>query len=98
MIRSKFDALYIGLLCGLILPFLTLLCIYFFQRIGNSFTVFLKITFEYSILAKLISLAAIPDAFLFFGFIRTNKLRSARGVIFSLFLICVFVIIIKFIL
>jgi hypothetical protein len=95
--KSKFDALYIGLITGVLLPCITLLCFIFFNIIGGSLSVYLRITSEYSILSKLISLAAIPDALLFFVFIWTDKLKSARGVIFALFLICTIVIIINLI-
>jgi hypothetical protein len=97
MIRSRFNALYIGFLSGLLLPIVILMCVYFFTKVGGSLSMYLRITFEYSILAKLISLAAIPDALLFFVFIWTDKLKSAKGVIFSLFLMCIIVIIIKLI-
>jgi len=95
MRRAGLNALYIGLISGLIVPFLTLLIIYLFRNTDDSFLRFIKVSIDYSILEKLISLASIPDALLFFIFIWTEKLKSARGVILALFVICVIVIILK---
>ena len=96
MIKSKFNSLYIGLISGLLLPLITMLCFYLFNKGDQNLSMFMHVTFEYAILAKLISLAAIPDALLFYAFIWTEKYKSANGVIFSLFIICLMVIIIKF--
>jgi hypothetical protein len=92
----QLNSLLIGLISGIILPLVTMICFYFFRRVEESFSGFLRMTFEYAILSKLISLAAIPDALLFFTFIWTNKLKSARGVIFAMFILCLLVFIIKF--
>jgi hypothetical protein len=47
------------------------------------------------IISKLLSLAAIPDLLLFFIFIWTDRLKSARGVIGSAFILGIVVIIFK---
>ncbi len=97
MIKSKFNALYIGLLGGLLVPVITFFVFYLVKNTGGSFSMFLSISIEYAILAKLISLAAIPDALLFYMFIWTENNKSAMGVIYALFLICLVVLIIKII-
>lgn len=91
------DEWYIGLISGIIVPLVTLLIFYFSRNTEDTFLIFLKVTFRYSILTKLISLAAIPDALLFFIFLWRDKIKSANGVIMALFLICIVVILIKFI-
>lgn len=48
------------------------------------------------IIPKLLSLAAIADLLLFFVFIWTNKLKSARGVVASAFILGFAVVILKF--
>ena len=48
------------------------------------------------IIPKLLSLAAIPDLLLFFAFIWTDRLKSARGVIGSAFLLGIVIAILKF--
>ncbi len=97
MKKLKFNAVYIGLIIGLLVTFVTLLCFYFFRNVEDSFITYLRVSYEYAILPKLISLAAISNALLFFIFIWTNRLRSARGVIFSLLICCICVLIIKII-
>jgi len=91
----KLNNLLVGLISGLLVPFITLVIFYLVRSREDSFLEYLKLTSEFRVLTNLISLAAIPDALLFFIFIWTNRLRSARGVIFSLLLISLFVIIIK---
>ena len=49
------------------------------------------------IIPKLLSLSAIPELLLFFVFIWTDKLKSARGVIGSAFLLGIVIIILKLI-
>jgi len=96
MIKSKFNSLFIGILGGLLVPVITFFCFYLIKiNAWDSFSTYLRITFQFAILSKLISLAAIPDALLFYIFIWTENYRSAKGVIYSLFGICFIVIIIK---
>jgi len=95
MNKMKFDAIYLGIVTGLVVPLVMLIFFYFFRNIEESFINYLQVTFKYAILSKLISLAAIPDALLFFVFLWTDKFRSAKGVIFSLFIICLIVILLK---
>ena len=95
MISSKFNAIYFGLIMGILLPLLTLIIFYLLRSKEETFLVFLRISYNYKILSNLISLAAIPNALLFFVFLRMNKLQNAKGVILSLFLLCLLVIILK---
>ena len=97
MRKLNLDAWYIGLAGGLIIPLITMVIFYFFRNIEDSFPDYLKLTFRYSILSRLISLAAIPDALLFFLFLRKDKIRSANGVILALFLIVIIVVLLKYV-
>ncbi len=49
------------------------------------------------IIPKLLSLSVIPDLLLFFIFIWTDKMKSARGVIGSAFLLGIVIVILKLI-
>ena len=97
MIKSKFNSLFIGIIGGLLVPIITFVVFYLIKHEWDSFSAYLRITFKFAILAKLISLAAIPDALLFYIFTWTENYKSARGVIFALFLICLIVLIVNII-
>ena len=68
------------------------------ERSVIEFLVYLK---DYSagrsdIIPKLLSLSAVSDLLLFFIFIWTERMKSARGVIGSVFLLGIIIIILKF--
>ena len=76
------DHLYTGLGLGILLPIFVLMGMWLVNTEG-SFVNYLKGFYELNSLAGLISLSVIPNLLLFFIFIWSNKIKSARGVIFA---------------
>ena len=89
MNRQRFDTVGYGLVPGLVLPALTLLVIWIVKS-DLGLREFLKQFQQMGMLAKLVSLSAIPNLLLFFLYIWTNRNFSARGVVFAtLLLACI---------
>jgi hypothetical protein len=106
MKKPFLNTLLFGIIAGLII---VLIAFYFILMLNKSIigyterTVFdfLSYLMDYDagrseIIPKLLSLSAIADLLLFFVFIWTDKLKSARGVIASAFLVGIAVMILKF--
>ncbi len=97
-----------GFLTGVIIQLISFYFILFLNKSLVGYTErtaydFLQYLLNYDtgrtqIIPKLLSLAAISDLLLFFIFIWSGKLRSARGVIGSAFLIGIAIVFFKFIL
>ena len=96
--RSKFDALSLGLILGIVAPLLTLLIVYFLKFNLYQIDELLDYLVTKQVFTKIISLCVIPNLLLFFIFIRKNYLYSARGVLMATILFAVFVFITKFVL
>lgn len=75
-----------GLIPGIILPAFFLVIIILVRMKDNSFLDYLYSLYNLNVLSKVISICLIPNLLLFFIFIWTNRLQSARGVILSMFL------------
>jgi len=82
-IKSSLNSIKLGLIVGLIIPFIAIL---FFQ-VGNyskySFIGFYMRLHELHVFSSLISLCVVPNLLVFFIFIWKSYYLSARGVIFS---------------
>lgn len=85
----------LGLITGLVLPVITLLAIWL-VRFDGGLGEFISSFRQMSMLSKIISLSAIPNLLLFFLFIWTNRIFSARGVIFATLLVAMIMLLIKF--
>jgi hypothetical protein len=94
MTEKRFDSLVTGLVPALVLPFLTMLCIWMI-RSDSSLGEFLVDFQRLHMLSKLISLSVIPNLLLFFLFIWTGRNLSARGVIFATLLLAFLMLILK---
>jgi len=94
--EKKFDNLGLGLMIGLLSPFLVLLLI-FFSRYKGAYSLFsfLNVLFQLHVFTSLLSLCAIPNLFFFFLFTRTDRLYSARGILTATFVLAILVLIIK---
>ena len=88
--------MWVGTLLGILLPVLTLLVYHQFKSDELRFFDFLKSYFEIGILTHVISLSVIPNLLLFFGFVNSDNLRAARGVLLSTFLFAFTVLILRF--
>ncbi len=80
------DKIITGLIPGLILPAAFLVIIILVRMKDIGFFDYLSSLYKLNVLSKIISICLIPNLLLFFVFIWANRLRSARGVILSMFL------------
>lgn len=95
--RKRFDHLVVGLVIGLIAPLLTLYTFYLFTyRSQTSFNGFIQYFSRFNHLVSSVSLCVIINLLIFFLFIWTNNLRSARGVVFATLTYGVWVVYQKF--
>lgn len=94
--KSLLNNLWIGLIIGFIVPFFAILIFHLSTYPEMSFKEFYAQIFGMDILPALLSLCGVPNLLMFFIFIWTNKLKSARGVLLATFIYTVVVFIIKF--
>jgi len=92
---KKFDSMWAGMIPGLLLPILTFVLIGWI-RYDGSLGGFIRSFQAMGMLSKVVSLTAIPNLLLFFGFIWTNRNFSARGVIFATLLVALVMLILKY--
>jgi len=89
------NSVWLGLVIGMLVPF-TAFMIFYFVRYGDlSLPEFIKVYKNLGILTHIVSLSVIPDLLVFWGFIRKNLLRSARGVLMAAFFFTFIVLIIR---
>ena len=79
---KKYNTVLHGLLPGILLPLLTLMILWQVSA-EDSIVQYLKAFYIMKSLAGLISLCSVPNLLLFFIFIWTNRIKSARGVIIA---------------
>jgi len=94
--KSKLNNIYLGLITGISMPVTSFFLLY---KIGyDNFSVrgYIDLMSAADILTKVLSLTVIPNLLLFFIFIWTNKLVSARGVLLSTIIYSVLIFVIKF--
>ena len=98
-LKNKFDSGWIGFICGLFAPLLTLFVFYLARYSSHlSFAQFYReILFANGIVTPSISLCVIINLLVFFIFIWTNRNFSARGVLFSTFIYAGYVVYQKYI-
>ncbi|RPH34525.1 MAG: hypothetical protein EHM93_00385 [Bacteroidales bacterium] len=92
---QKIDKFWIGLVLGLIVPTITLLVFYFVAYSKNSNITYYEMIMVKSLFSKVLSLAVIPSAGVFFLFVWANRLNAAKGVLTATFIIALFVFGIK---
>ncbi len=96
--QEKFDKLIIGLISGLILPFLTGLAVFIFSHGNQSLTSYLMRIIDSDIITHAISLCVFPNVVIFLIFNRFDMLKAARGVLAVTIVWAVLVFAIKFLL
>ena len=94
--KIETDTLLFGTITGIILPAFTFLLVYLLKEPDMNMNSFILSFYNLRVLPKLMSLCLLPNLILFFGFMRFDNLRSARGVILSLFILAVPILILKF--
>lgn len=78
---DKFDNIITGILAGLLLPLITALLMFLFAKSDPSLTEWLRKIAEADIVSKIITLAVIPNVFIFLLFSHFDMLRASRGVL-----------------
>lgn len=97
MMKNRLNTMTTGLMGGLIVPILSFFGIAIYRMsTGVSFNGFIVFLMEADILTKLVSLCLLPNLLLFFIFIWTSRLKSARGVIMSMFVFGLLILVLKF--
>jgi hypothetical protein len=94
-VEKRFNNIAAGLIPGILLPVLSLIGIWFAKYKGGFFEFLVQFQ-QLRMLPKLLSLATIPNLMLFFLFIWTNRMFSARGVIFATLVIAFVMLVLKF--
>jgi hypothetical protein len=94
--RSKFDAPYIGLIAGLIVPLIGLFVFYKYNFRTLDFFEFIDHVVRVNRIPQLISLSVIANLAVFYIFIWKKFYYSARGVIGATFLYVLVVLILKY--
>jgi len=92
--KKSLDSILIGLIPGVIFPLITLLIIWRI-RYDGGLVEFLATFQRMGMLSKVLSLATIPNLLLFFVFIWTNRILSARGVIFATLILAALMLVLK---
>ncbi len=84
--KKKFDHIRIGAIAGLVAPLLILVAVRYFRYSQINFGEFFVEMWNMKLLIKILSLCAFPNLGLFFIFIRTNRMQSAKGVLLATFI------------
>jgi hypothetical protein len=79
--HERYDKVLIGILSGLLLPFMTGLVIYLFSSGHESIATYLKKIYDSDIVTHAISLCVFPNLVIFLLFNRFDMLRATRGVL-----------------
>ncbi|HDR90603.1 MAG TPA: hypothetical protein ENN63_13380 [Bacteroidetes bacterium] len=96
--KTKANRLELGLFLGLLMPVLTFFVFYLFLHNESGIVEFINEVIVRQVSTQVISLCAVPNLLLFFVFIWTDRLYSARGVLTATFIIAFVVLILKFVL
>lgn len=81
--KNKLDRLQLGLVAGFLFPLMTLVILHQIKYGELSVKEFVDFLKQLAVLTKVLSLSVVPNLLIFFIFIWTNKLRSARGVLMA---------------
>ncbi|HLP73561.1 MAG TPA: hypothetical protein VK155_11720 [Bacteroidales bacterium] len=93
---EKYDKTIVGVLSGILLPFIIGLLIFLFSSHGMSFTEYLAKLSESGIITHSISICVFPNVVIFLIFNRFDMLRACRGVLAVTIIWAVIVFAVKF--
>jgi hypothetical protein len=93
--KRSLDSMGYGMGSGILLPVMTVIG-FWLVKYDGGFLEFLTSFQEMGMLAKVISLATIPNLLLFFVCIWTDRTFSARGVIFATLIVAFIMLVLKF--
>jgi hypothetical protein len=94
----KFNKLIIGIISGLVLPFITATIIFLFARGDPNLQTWLKKIVEADILTHIITLCVFPNIFIFLLFNYFDMLKASKGVLAITIVWAVLVFAVKFLL
>jgi hypothetical protein len=92
----KSNRFWLGFWLGLILPFLIFLLYYLFRFNSISFSNFLQFLVRSGSLVNIMSLSVFPNLAPFMFFMRTNRDRSAQGILATTIIFAILVFVLKF--
>lgn len=75
----------IGLLWGLLLPFVCFILLYFIRYGAYPFRLYFRTLTEMDALTKVLSLCLLPDLAVFYVYLRSNKISTMKGLIAGVF-------------
>lgn len=90
----QYNTEQLGIITGLVVPFIVIIGFYMYRG-SESIDAFFEKIVSVGIFSELVSLCVVPNLLLFFIFMWTNRLRSARGVIGATFIYALIVIVLK---
>ncbi len=90
----KYNTERIGLIVGLLIPIIVIFGFYLYRNAENLNSFFEGIIHA-GVFSELVSLCVVPNLLLFFIFMWTNRLKSARGVIGATFIYVLIVLALK---
>jgi hypothetical protein len=93
---EKYDKLFIGLVSGLVLPFIVGFTIFFFSSGHLSLQAYLSRIVETHIITHSITLCVFPNVAVFLLFNRFDMLKATRGVLAVTIVWAVIVFAVKF--
>jgi len=91
--ERKADKIWVGLLAGIILPFLVMLIVYLSSYAYLTAPEFLRKMAFQAVFLKLLSLCVVPNLGTFFLFYKSRYDRAARGVILATFIFAILVMV-----
>jgi len=96
--KSKVNNVWLGAFLGMLVPLITVFLAYKIRFSQVDLLDFLRLLIQKKILSSLLSLCVIPNLLVFLIFIWLNYLYSARGVLFSTFVVGFVIVGVKFLL
>ena len=83
--NKQYNTEQLGIITGLIVPLIVIIGFYEYRG-AESIGVFFEKIVRVGIFSELVSLCVVPNLLLFFIFMWSNRLKSARGVIGATFI------------
>jgi len=96
-VKSKKNNVQLGLLLGLLIPTLTFILVYYVKFDAITFREFVVLLNSRAVFTQVLSLCVLPNLLVFFIFIWTNRMLSARGVLIATFVCTLLILSLKII-
>ena len=90
------NSLILGVILGILIPIIAV--IFFNYSVNKSLTLieFYKSMQEKNIMSSILSLTGIPNLMMFFLFLKLNKLKTVKGLMFATVILAITVYLVKF--